>query len=349
MMKSNSTPLHHTNIFIFPCVLLFVTLVAAQGCTKPTSLRECPDCEHSVSFRASECPNCGAPLTIEVVSNIESKAYISSTKGPNGEALWLMFGLSHPYRDPLGEAEMEAISQLPDLLHLTFGNDVVTSSYSPLIASESLIHLDLNNCRVSRWDLIEISQIPNLMSLNLDGCQFEPSSLEALSNCTTLRCLDISKAPFLLDTKFLIQLSQLSLERIYFTDCQFTNYWKTPFENRFDELRKLSIEFNDITSNVSEQDMENVLTSRIRNGLKSYSWTLSTKETMYVGGSGRNWSKTSNEILFDAQEEKSNWWLWVVLCVVTTLLIGFVIKLRKNKHVATGGDEENSSSNGPDT
>ena len=95
--------------------MMFLLLVfIVSGCSKSTSLSDCPDCGQTVSVRAAECPHCGGPLSQDVTLNIVDRAW-SSDVDPDGNPVRLTFQLTSHYPDPpdpLTTADFEGINRL---------------------------------------------------------------------------------------------------------------------------------------------------------------------------------------------------------------------------------------------
>ena len=301
--------------------ILFLLLVCiVTGCSKSTSLSDCPDCGQTVSVRASECPHCGAPVEFINEGNIRNKGLVLR-EDPDGEVL----SITLKY-DKIYTKEMQEISSLPKLMRLTIFGRALKTTLNPLENMESLLDVALFECDLSQSDFMALSKIPNLRELKLYDCKFlAHNTIESLITCKELRFLSISNPSSKIELRTLRALSAIpNLETLDLEECQLPYGFDAElFRSGFLDLYGLWIK----DCNVSLEDVEKILADREANGLNHFSGYFNMQ---HYGKFRPGGDASVSDLLRQAEEGTQSWWIWcIALLVGSSLGVGWWrIKLR---------------------
>ena len=301
------------------CVLFAIII---SGCSKSTSLTDCPDCGEMVSMRASDCPHCGGPLPQDVTLNIADRSipYVSEFD-PDGNPVKLSYS-----DDALTTADIEGITRLSTVRAVWFFKNTIDpyTSLAPLETNKSIICLHFSGeVSLSADQFRSIAKMPNLTTLHLWGCIFDPQDLKELSNSESLQYIWIKASDLSnrdqgikieLDSRTLSELSHLpSLIHLQLRDFIFPSDWVTAFTDGFKNIAQVDLP----NCNLSDEDVREMLKERVRKnhgGIDwSHNWRYLVPHESRLAQTDYEWP---SDIIEADVKGHFNWWAWILAVIV---------------------------------
>jgi hypothetical protein len=98
----------------------------------------------------------------------------------------------------------DLFTQNPNLKNLSLSNNPLTMLHenAPILISSSLLHIDLNSCKLSELSPSSLSQLPNLQTLDISNNHLHALSPDILRPLLKLNDINMSKNPWQCDAEF---------------------------------------------------------------------------------------------------------------------------------------------------